>query len=151
MHPKAFGCGDFRIYKSETLPSRALDDWFCVSQPGLSFTVQHQKSRYYITMLPQKNIPPKASSVTIRAPTLILSIPLCTLQRHPWLADPHVHDTWSKSGALPRIGRSALNILMPDHFHLLDPGPVVALQLSTAWTNAEIDVHDPASIRNRRA
>src|SRR5258707_11672852 len=52
-----------------------------------------------------------------RTPTLIF-LNVCTANRKPWLADPHVHET------LAEVWRSATHwkvgpyILMPDHLHL---------------------------------
>jgi REP-associated tyrosine transposase len=68
-------------------------------------------------MLPQRKDPAKGIIEDDRTPTLIF-LTVCTAQRQPWLADPHVHER------LIHIWRAATHwkvgpyILMPDHLHI---------------------------------
>jgi putative transposase len=68
-------------------------------------------------MLPQRKHPAKGIIEDDRTPTLIF-LTVCTAQRQPWLADPHVHER------LIHIWRAATHwevgpyILMPDHLHI---------------------------------
>jgi len=73
-------------------------------------------------MLPKRGHPAKGVIEDDRTPTLIF-LNVCTTNREPWLADPHVHET------LVEVWRSATHwevgpyILMPDHLHLFNrPG-----------------------------
>src|SRR5258708_21767730 len=68
-------------------------------------------------MLPKRGHPAKGVIEDDRTPTLIF-LNVCTTNREPWLADPHVHET------LVEVWRSATHwevgpyIVMPDHLHL---------------------------------
>lgn len=72
---------------------------------------------YNNQVLPQRRHPAKGIVEDDRTPTLIF-LTVCTAQRRPWLADPHVHET------LIHVWRAATHwevgpyILMPDHLHL---------------------------------
>ena|SRR6201984_840358 len=72
---------------------------------------------YNNQVLPQRRHPAKGIIEDDRTPTLIF-LTVCTAQRQPWLAPPHVHER------IVHIWRTATHwevgpyILMPDHLHL---------------------------------
>lgn len=75
---------------------------------------------------PQRHHPTHGVRINSSLPTIVF-LTVCTKQRDPWLANPHVHDllvvTWRNATAW-LVGRY---VIMPDHIHLFaTPG---ALQL----------------------